>query len=167
MTPNFLLEDVFLTKLHLDFVTPTGSAADTSQIRSSFNYKIGIHNEDKSKYRLTFNVKAQELDNKDTPIGVSLDAEIVGLFMFEPGKAKDEMDLLIRVNGTSVLYGILRGFVVSSSGAFPGGKLLLPTIMPQKIVSMVEKDRPANKALAKKQKGKGKGKKAPPANPST
>jgi hypothetical protein len=58
------------------------------------------------------------------------------------------MNTLVRVNGVSILYGILRGIIANATGMFPNGKFLLPTVMPQDIVKKIE----AEKAAARQAK---------------
>jgi hypothetical protein len=43
------------------------------------------------------------------PIGYTIDSEIVGLFSFPEGASEVKMQMLIRVNGATILYGILLG----------------------------------------------------------
>jgi hypothetical protein len=48
------------------------------------------------------------------------------------------MQYLIRVNGGTILYGILRGEIAAFTGSFPGGKFNLPTVNMMEIVKDCE-----------------------------
>lgn len=139
MTPTVCqLDEFFLTKLHLDFRPPEKGNAEVTQAGCTFDYAVATHHEEAHRYRLIFRVGCKEAAKDGTEVGNSVQAEIVGLFSFNPSDSKDKMDTLIRINGVSILYGILRGIVATTTGAFPGGKFLLPTVMPQEVVQMVE-----------------------------
>jgi preprotein translocase subunit SecB len=106
------------------------------EVNYSFDYNIGQHKTDKNRYRLAFRVGAKS--DTPEPVGYHLDTEIVGFFRFPDGTEQKKMDFLIRVNGCSVLYGILRGQVASLTGSFPQKKLVLPTLMMKEIIEGVE-----------------------------
>lgn len=107
----------------------------------TFDYEVGVHKVEKNRYKVTFRLTAQEQTQNGEPLGKNIDAEITGTFLFEKSKAKDEMDFYARMNGISTLYGILRGVIATSSGLFPGDKIVLPSIMPQTIVALVDEAR--------------------------
>jgi len=111
-------------------------------VNYSFDYNIGQHNTEKNRYRLAFRVGAKS--DAPEPVGYHLDTEIVGFFRFPDGTDQKKMDFLIRMNGCSVLYGILRGQVASLTGSFPQKKLVLPTLMMKEIVEGVEHQKAAN-----------------------
>jgi hypothetical protein len=70
-----------------------------------------------------------------------LDFRMLGFFWFPPEVPDDRIPYLIRVNGCTILYGILRGVVASLTGMFPEGPLALPTIMMQEVVRDIEANR--------------------------
>lgn len=140
------LEQFVLGKLHLDFRPPPAREMRVTQVRCNFDYGVGTHKTDANRYRLTLRFDCHEAADDKTEVGNAVKAEISGFFRFPEGTEKKQMEALIRVNGVSILYGILRGIVANSTGVFPNGKFLLPTIMPQDIVKQVE----AEKAAASK-----------------
>ena len=75
------------------------------------------------------------------PIGIAFEAEIVGFFTFPEGTESTRIEQLVRLNGCTVLYGVLRGLIANTTGSFPGGKFILPTFMMQDVVAEVEKKR--------------------------
>jgi preprotein translocase subunit SecB len=145
MPPVCQLEDYVLTRLHLDFIPPQEDEVQINQARSAFDYSVGVHQKEKHRYRLEFRVKCHEADSKGNKVGYELETEIVGFFSFNESDPKEKMEMLVRLNGVSILYGILRGIVATASGSFPAGKFLLPTVMPQDVVESVEKGKVAAK----------------------
>ncbi len=100
---------------------------------------------------MDFRFKLQEQTADQKPLGFRLTVEIVGFFTIGDQIPPEKVELQTRVNGVSVLYGILRGLVANVTGSFPVGKLVLPTVMPQDIVNDVErrKAEERNKEAAK------------------
>lgn len=117
------------------------------KVSYSFDYDIGQHKTEVNRYRLAFRVGAKSMTPE--PVGYDFDSEIVGFFRFPEGTDQKEMDFLIRMNGCSVLYGILRGQVANLTGVFPQRKLVLPTLMMKEIIQGIEKDK-ASKAQGSK-----------------
>lgn len=58
----------------------------------------------------------------------SLHLDIVGYFTFLPGTSDDVMIRMVHLNGSSMLYGIARGFVGQATGAARHGQFLLPAV---------------------------------------
>ncbi len=51
------------------------------------------------------------------------------------------MQSLVRFNGCTILYGILRGQLANITGSFPNRKLLLPTVMMEDVVKDIEREK--------------------------
>jgi len=140
--PNCQLEEFFVTKLHLDYRDVKGQESPKAvQLGYGFDYTLGRHKEQEHRYRMAFRVEAEEFAVNEEPVGTKLAAEIVGYLALNPALSKAEREKLVRHNGASILYGILRGIVATMSGTFPNGKLLLPTTLPDDIVRQVEEQK--------------------------
>lgn len=83
----------------------------------------------------------KSLPQKDRPDIYKVDFQILGFFAFPKDTVEDNMQYLIRVNGCTILYGILRGIVANVTGTFPEGPLPLPTVMMHDVVNSVERSR--------------------------
>ena len=69
-----------------------------------------------------------------------IDSEIVGYFSFsEEFSDEEKRQITIRINGSVILYGILRGQIATFTGSFPNGKFNLPTVNMIEIVNEIEK----------------------------
>lgn len=143
--PVCQLEEFFLNKLHLDFQAPASGQELVTQLRFSFDYDVGTHKTDANRYRLTLEVTCHEATAAGKKTGNAVEVEITGFFSFPDGTDRKKMNLLVRVNGVSILYGILRGIVANNTGTFPHGKFLLPTVMPQDIVKQIEEEKAAQR----------------------
>lgn len=146
MNPACQLEDYAITRLHIHFNEPQGGGQDVTHVNSAFDYSVSTHRTDKNRYRLDLRVITYETGSAGERVGFDLDAKIVGFILFDEEETKEKMEALIRLNGVSILYGILRGIVATVSGSMPTGKFLLPTVMPQDVVRMVESQRQQRKS---------------------
>ena len=97
------------------------------------------HAAERNRFRLAFRVAVKS--KTPTPVDYSLDCEIVGLFRFPEDSTEETMQGLIRLNGCTILYGILRGQLANITGAFPRQKLILPTVMMEEVVNEVEREK--------------------------
>ena len=144
-TPVLQLETHFLSKLHMDWKPATdGSKSEIHATRCDFDYDAKTHRLEKHRRMLVFRVKAQELNSAQQPAGYTIDCEIGGLFALTEATPKGREEEFLRINGISILYGILRGMLSMATGPFQGGCFALPSVMPQEIVRDVEAKRKAS-----------------------
>ena len=137
-SPKLQLEDYFLTKMLVVWHPPEKPTTVTSEFR--FGYEVRRHKTETRKFRLHFTMQA--IPKQQNPVaGYEMECQIAGLFSFGEGTSEDEMQQLIRINGGTILYGILRGHVATVTGCFPGGKFTLPTVMMQDVVQGVEAEK--------------------------
>lgn len=106
------------------------------------------------KMRFQFTPKAHPFK-----AGYEIGTNIDGFFSFPEALSEDEMQALIRVNGLTILYGVLRGELASVTGLFPGGRFVLPAVYMPDIIASIEGQRsrkPKKRAaqLAKKRASK-------------
>jgi preprotein translocase subunit SecB len=132
--PTCQLDDFHFRRLAVEWHEPR----ETGQVNVNyqFDYDVGRHTSEKARYRLVFRMSAKS--DTPVPVGYSVDAEIVGFFHFLPDTPLEKMELLIRVNGSTILYGLLRGQIASLTGQFPQRKLILPTFMMSDVVQDIE-----------------------------
>lgn len=135
------LEDFFLTKMSVVWHPPAKETTVSSEFR--FGYDVRRHKDDKRRFRLDFTLQAIPKE-KEPIVGYEIESHISGLFAFSEGTSEEEMQQLIRVNGGTVLYGVLRGHIATVTGCFPGGKFTLPTVMMQDVVQDIEAERTAH-----------------------
>ncbi len=101
-----------------------------------FDYKVLRNKKSPNLYRLDLFVS---LLPKEDFQGYHIDTCIVGFFSFEESTTENEMEVLVRVNGISLLYSTLRGHISMLTSNFPKGSLILPSVIIQDIVENVEK----------------------------
>ena len=118
--------------------------ANSEKNRIAMDYSVAINNKNPNLYRLDFLVLSTPQEDSR---GITLDVHMQGFFQFAEGISKEEMETILRINGSTILYGALRGHVSSMTACFPGGSVLLPTIIMQDVVEQIE----ANKQAASKE----------------
>ena len=144
------LEDFHLTALSVQWNDPKKTGTYT--VTNELDYDVGQHQTEKERYRLT--LRFMTGPEKPEPVGYSVAAEIVGFFRFPERTEQSKMDYLVRVNGCTILYGILRGQIANVTGTFPHKKFILPTIMMRDVVLDLEKAKAEEAKKAKPGKKK-------------
>lgn len=136
------LDEFFIIRLNLAWVT--AESAETSEEYPSdlgIDYELSRHDDDPQLFRLVLRVDSVV---KKGYTGLNVESEIAGFFSFPEDTAEDEMQYLVRVNGASMLYGILRGQIAMVSGSFPGGKVNLPAVVMQEILPEIDRAKAEN-----------------------
>lgn len=126
-----------MTRVNVAWHEP--SEPGSVEIDFLFDYDVARHATEKNRFRLAFRVGVKS--KTPSPVDYSLDCEIVGFFSFPEGTADDVMQRLIRLNGCTILYGILRGQLANITGSFPRQKLILPTVMMEDVVNQIEREK--------------------------
>jgi preprotein translocase subunit SecB len=135
------LDEFFMTRVNVAWHEP--SEPGTIDIDFLFDYDVARHATEKNRFRLAFRVGVKS--KTPSPVDYSLDCEIVGFFLFPEDTTEDTKQRLVRLNGCTILYGILRGQLANITGSFPRQKLILPTVMMEDVVNDIERE----KALAR------------------
>lgn len=151
--PVIHLEEYYLEKILIER-HERDVPGDEISLAFAFDYQLQRNTNDPSLFRLTFIVRDDPERETPCPQIYKLDLRIQGVFRFNEGLEDAKMQYLIRVNGGTILYGILRGMLATMMGAFPEGRINLPTVMMEDIVRRVEERRtpkaPVRKAAASK-----------------
>jgi len=146
------LEDFYMMRLSVIWHDPTPNVKSPVQLESKYtiDYDVFRQTHDLKRFILRFRLN---LDSFRTGkrMGYAIDSEILGIFRFPESIAEEEMQKIIRFNGTVILYGILRGEIAAITGSFPGGKFNLPTVNMVNIVKKVENRKKAVAASQVKQ----------------
>lgn len=142
------LEEFFITKIDINWVpgTDPNLEKEIEELGLAFDYQLGRKTDAPNHFRLTLKVNV----SPDKEIGGLLGEVLIdGYFSFPEETDEQEMQYLIRVNGCSMLYSLLRGQLALISGSFPCGKFTLPAVVMDEVVKDVEERK---KAAALEQK---------------
>jgi preprotein translocase subunit SecB len=131
------LDEFFMTRVNVAWHEP--GEAQSVDIDFLFDYDVFRHTSEKNRFRLAFRLAAKS--KTQAPVDYALDTEIVGFFHFSEDSSEEIMQRLIRYNGCTILYGILRGQVANITGSFPSRKFILPTVMMEDVVNDIERKR--------------------------
>lgn len=137
------LEEFYLTRVNVAWVEPPVEVNELD-LNLAFDYSVFRHKNDALRYRLTLHLSS--VPQSPDPMGYQMDCEISGFFRFPEDSTESKRDYLIRVNGCTILYGILRGQFAGITGSFPNRPLLLPTVMMEDVVKEIENKRAASTA---------------------
>lgn len=135
------LEEFYLTRVNVAWVEPPAEIEELD-LNLAFDYSVFRHKDDPLRYRLT--LRLSSVPQSPDPMGYQMDCEISGFFRFPEDSTEPKREYLIRVNGCTILYGILRGQFAGITGSFPNRPLLLPTVMMEDVVKEIEAKRAAS-----------------------
>jgi preprotein translocase subunit SecB len=95
----------------------------------SATIRIAPHKEDEKKYKLSLEIQAKPVPRKEKefyPYMVTVGG--TAFFTFENPCPREEADKALRLNGASILYGLLRAQVAQITAQSTYGQFLLPTL---------------------------------------
>ena len=144
------LKDFCIKHLHVDWFFSEEMPKKVPKENPFIDYVILRNPENSHEFSMTLTIEA--ISDKEPKVGSFLvKATLMGLFTFTKESKEEEMQYLIRVNGATILYGLLRGHLATITGAFPkGGKYILPSIYMQEIIPKIEKRKTKAKSPRKK-----------------
>lgn len=167
MTNILQLKDFVITRILVEWQASKKPVdyVDISKTDVFIDYDVLRDPETDKSLALQFRVKVAPPKKDET--GYIVESEVVGFFTFPETMEEEQVQYLARVNGGTILYGILRGQVALLTGSFPGGKYMLPAIYMPDVVAMVEESKAkilkktaARKKATTKRKGPDKAKNA-------
>jgi len=132
------LERFFLIRMNLECKFPETEPEDPERtINHSFriDYKVGRRADDSNRYRLSL-----LLDIEPEEYGWEVHAQLDGFFRTPEQLDQPQKEGLIRVNGGTILYGLLRGQLSAMTGSFPNGPIILPTVNMAEVVRKKEEE---------------------------
>lgn len=126
--PNFLqLRDYFLKELHIRCL-----GAAPTQPPSSLSFQFESQPLPEAPDAVEFSMKVAlkpEAARKEPSAGYDLEVVIAGIFAVPEGVPEDLARDMLEINGSMILYGLLRGLLASATGMFPTQhRFLLPTV---------------------------------------
>jgi len=147
--------NVFSNIIHLDTFNlrslsikqADGDPGEKTEYAITFGYAVEKNDGAPDRFRLTLVVDLAP-KGKEAPGAITVSASVVGLFSFPKGVKEEDMQYVLQVNGSAILYGLLRGQVAMLTGAFRGPRFLLPTVNMAEIVKEVEAKAKANQEPA-------------------
>jgi preprotein translocase subunit SecB len=137
------LNDFFITKINIEWASSIPDIEKNPYI----DYEILRNPKNDREFGMRLYVRAQTKSesNKER---LNIEAGILGFFSFFEGVDEKDKQIMIRLNGATILYGLLRGHLTSILGAFPCGHFVLPSLYMSEIIPEIEERK--NKALSKK-----------------
>jgi preprotein translocase subunit SecB len=144
------LEHFYFNKLNIEFCLPQKTSKEApKEHKLAIHYDVAVNNNNNNLFRLLFKTTVTPVSKKAG--GLKIDTEMFGFFSFPENTPSEDMEYLIRVNGCSILYGILKGQLPLYTASFPE-EFYLPTIIMEDVVEHVENNR--NKATKNKNSAK-------------
>lgn len=146
--PACELETFNLSKLHVEALNSSDGSEFSAMCSFDYNVLCCSDNLRIKKLVMQYSLAPNQEDEK-LRCPYAIDVEIEGVFSFPDDTPEENIDYLCRVNGLTILYGILRGEIANVTGSFKNGKFILPTVMMQDVVQDIEKRKSAARETAK------------------
>lgn len=137
------LVDYYITSFRFDADDVLGVNSKESErdkegekINITIGYQVQRHKKTPRLYKLLFLLEGKVPSN----LKISFDIKVSSTFAFDEDKEldKDYMEHMIRVQGCTTLYGLLRGHIASMTALIPNGKFILPNLFMADIVRKIE-----------------------------
>lgn len=131
MSSPIELREFFLERLNIEFMEGENQSPEkVFSLSLSFNVATSKENENLFKLTLGVQIKPDEQASM-----IQIDSKIVGFFSIDPAiNEPKKRQFYMFVNGSTVLYGILRGQISMITASFPSGKFNLPAVVMQEEV---------------------------------
>ena len=133
------LNDYYFTKLSITCNPAPGSKGfEVANLVSKFDYSIWQNPENPLMHLMRFWASFNEETPAKENFGYQIEAEIFGNLTLSAEIPEDKRPIYIRQNGVSILLGLMRAQIGMNTGCFIGGKLVIPTLMPNEIIKEVQ-----------------------------
>lgn len=120
------LEDYIFEEI---FIKPNPSFNINKRAEDAITVSCDIlKNEDQLRYIIVMSIKTAKKGNRPINYKYSIRLVMRGLFSFDPKVDEEMRQKMIQQNGSSILYGLARGFASQTTAIFPHGKALLPAM---------------------------------------
>ena len=109
-------------------VKPNPDFDRNTKFKPEFNISTDtyINTGDEPVARLVMTIKYKKKPSCNQPYKMALLVE--GLFNYQPDMEQENLQQLLQLNATSILYGLARGTVSQATAIMSNGKVLLPTV---------------------------------------
>lgn len=111
----------------------------TVSMTTEISYELFRDPDNDNRYRL--DLKVRIFPKGKVKHGYEIETLITGIFVVPELDDYTGVDFSLRVNGATILYGILRGEIATVTGSFPGHKYLLETVNMKQLVTDTENRR--------------------------
>lgn len=139
MKTDFQLEHFALTKMHADWIAPTSEAeTKVEQIESNFSCHVFRHQELPRQFKVELAGRFSQRTAAGARIGFQVEAQLAALATVSDAVPEEKLQSFVRANAVNVLYGTLRGLVASTTGVFPFGPLILPSLSANEILASIQ-----------------------------
>lgn len=139
---SFELKGIGLTKLHIDFAP----AKDASRPRGeliSMNFEVELQKSTtiERQFRVLLNAKFSEHTKEKVLAGFQVEAGTSCVVLVGDEVEAEKVQISAEMNAVGMMFGTLRGVLLSATGAFPNGPLTLRSVMPGKILGIAQRSK--------------------------
>ncbi len=147
-SPPVRLDDFGLTHLEIH-CEPVRATPGEMTHAIGLDYQVGFRKDNPSASRLGMEFRDSVKDKNGAEL-LRIKAAITGFFTFPEDTPLPKRERIIRVNGLTILYGVLRGLLMPAVAAFPMPfRYILPTIDMIQVIKKAEEKKQAAASVAR------------------
>lgn len=139
---EYFIKNILVADNASDDLEENENSTNIREDNLRMGYQISQNTENELFYKVDFHVIIKDESKKETKCA----AFIEGYFSFDEQSDSEKREYLIRVQGCTTLYGILRGIFSSVTSMTRSGKVILPNIMMHEVVKELEEKRQNNES---------------------
>lgn len=134
---SFELITCAVTHLRIDFVAPSDfDGSRGAVITMNFDSGIARHVTELRKFKIFLTAKFSEHTEDKIPLGFQVDTSITGFVRVSEDIPDEKVAAYAHMNGVNSLYGTLRGVIMSATGVFPTGPMILKSRTAHQIIGV-------------------------------
>lgn len=133
-TPQPVIELVDFALLELHMILGEGPSEESGPNTPKIDFNMIEEDPKALLYRLILHVGFESVGHEEGQGGLRVKAVIGGQFRCPEEMPSDKRLFPLLFNGGLILYGLLRGQLSAIGGAFPAGKLMLPSVNMLEVV---------------------------------
>jgi preprotein translocase subunit SecB len=143
--PTLQLESYFFPKIHIG-TDPEYEASQESPIRIQRQHidiktSFSLLSQEEREWGVNLEIKTVK---KERPIPYIIHIEAVGFFKVAKGYPSEEIEKLVQIGGSTLLYSAIREFILTISSRGPWGSVFIPSVsfLPSPKESEKKSERP-------------------------
>lgn len=131
--PSLSLEGMHITELEISTVPGYDEERPADEVTNKVGFRTDRHTEDESRLRILFDLTTERTSAQDN-VPYVLHVRCIAYFQLDTA-VPEVIDGRLVANALTIVYGSVRGALLQTTGIFPYGSVLLPTVLMSEVVA--------------------------------
>lgn len=133
MKPSLSLEGMHITELGISTVPDYDEGRPADEVTSKVGFRTDRHSEDESRIRILFDLRTERTSAQDN-VPYVFHVRCVAYFQLDTA-VPEVIDGRLIANALTIIYGSVRGALLQTTGIFPYGSAMLPTVLMSEVIA--------------------------------